>query len=160
MSNACEAYLDALSSLNDGPDHATSYLLDELFPAEDLRLALRTYVSRQYEQREAVAAKMGKTFIRPEFSVDLIEITDDWKQDLRASTSHWFFGQQHSPTIEFEYARTNTVAGFMKLLEKLVGDAKAYKVDFTGAMLPFEGWEGFAFSNAGRHWLLQFGWSD
>lgn len=147
--DACNGYLDAFASLNEGTDHACQYTFAALDDSTDVKAALSSLVFRS-----------GRADWAKE--IELLPVSAPWRGQVGKSVVRWFFEQPYSPSVKRpDFGQQNVVIGFMNLLASVVGEAQAFEVAGSPVSAGWAvAWEGYLFCNGANSWLLQFGWHD
>jgi hypothetical protein len=143
----CKGYLEAFACLNEGINHACEYTIERLDGNMDLQTAVVLHLLNsglRGDQRE----------------IELVPMPGDWRPKITTVITRWFFEKDCSPATQGMSSQHNAVIGFINHLAELVGKAEVFQVAGTATATWAIEWEGYAFSNQGNHWLLQFSWTD
>lgn len=150
---ACNAFLEVIALLNNGPDHSSSYGIESLPDALCIGESLRLYFSGN--STNTVPPQPAE-----HWHIRQIPIEGDWVLPIKKAAHRWFFEQRFSPSLQRDYVRDDFVDRFLQHLCALVGAATACRVETSPPMWYECVWDDFAFSTCGNFWLLHFGFSD
>lgn len=144
--------LERYARANDGTNHGSDYVLNNLPKAGSLIDALGLY----FAQSETVnGSKLTEAW-------DICTVAIDQPDDvLLEIAQYWFFGLDYSPKVLPSEATVGAL-DFVVGLRSVVGNAAVFEVRaIPPKSVWYECvWRDFAFDGQTQRWLLHFGFSD